>query len=483
MDDILDIITISKRIKQLTRQQRYQEALELCTNDICSTNLIILSQKISILMKQGKYQEALKLCNQDICETDFTILSQKITILTQLKKYEEALKICDLEICRTCLPIVSQKVTILMQQNRYEESLKICDSENCSTFLPILSQKITILTQQNRYEEALNVCNLEICRTCLPIVSQKITILTQLGRYKEALSECTEERCKQEYTFSIYKTKLQNKLKDSVLQPKYSMFSDILTRIYTNDIKVEEFSQLQDYSWEQLILLIAYYEKNNVKLGIQLIKEQLPQYENDIPKKKVLNQLKARLISKKSKIYDITIYSNILCTYINTDLALELMQKQQNQQETPVVMTSEPDPCLPVSKPMTKEKSKKSSHMIAVTGVKNNRYTQSSTSHSSIKLSNTSVQDVHIKDVFQEEFLEIERYLYCAMQQMKTQRKAIQAWDILEQIGENSIYNKRAFHQMVNLLYRLCGTNEVPSPISISIDSEKVKTLQQKYNI
>ena len=482
MDDILDIITISKQIKQLTRQRRYQEALELCTNDICSTNLIILSQKISILMKQGKYQEALELCNQDICETDLPILSQKITILTQLEKYEEALKICDLELCREHFPIVSQKVTILMQQNRYEEALKICNSENYSTFLPILSQKITILTQQNRYEEALNVCNLEICRTCLPIVSQKITILTQLGRYKEALNECTETRCKQEYTFSIYKTKLQDKLKDSMLQQKNSMVSDFLTRIYTNDINVEEFSQLQDYSWEQLILLIAYYEKNNVKLGLQLIKERLPQYENDIPKKKVLNQLKIRLSSKKLKMHYITIYSNILCTQIDADLALEIMQKQQDQ-ETPVVMKSEPDPCLPISKPMTKEKSKKSSHMIAVTGVKNNRYTQSSTSYSSIKLSNTSVQDVHIKDVFQEEFLEIEKYLYCAMQQTKTQRKAIQAWDILEQIGENSIYNKRSFHQMVNLLYRLCGTIEVPSSISISIDSEKVKTLQQKYNI
>ena len=381
-------------------------------------------------------------------------------------KLEEAFNMCTLERCEESekIRVVKEKILNQIKNNemvQYIHQIKTCISEN-------------------KLEEALEICNQDVVADNVDIILQKVKILMLMGKYEEALNECTEERCHLNHTFNIYKAKLQNQLKNSISQPKYSIVSNFLTRIYANDIKVEEFSQLQDYSWEQLILLIAYYEKNNVKLGLQLIKEQLPQYENDISKKKVLNQLKARLISKKSKIYDITIYSNILCTYINTDLALELMQKQQDQ-ETPVVMKSEPDPCLPISKPMTKEKSKKSSHMIAVTGVKNNRYTQSSTSYSSAKLDNTSVQDVHIKDVFQEEFFEIEKYLYCAMQQMKTQRKAIQAWDILEQIGENSIYNKRAFHQMVNLLYRLCGTIEVPSPISISIDSEKVKILQQKY--
>ena len=381
-------------------------------------------------------------------------------------KLEDAFNMCTLERCEESekIRVVKEKILNQIKNNemvQYIHQIKTCISEN-------------------KLEEALEICNQDVVADNVDIILQKVKILMLMGKYEEALNECTEERCHLNHTFNIYKAKLQNKLKNSISQPKYSIVSNFLTRIYANDIKVEEFSQLQDYSWEQLILLIAYYEKNNVKLGIQLIKERLPQYENDIPKKKVLNQLKIRLSSKKLKMHYITIYSNILCTQIDTDLALEIMQKQQDQ-ETPVVMKSEPAPCLPISKPMTKEKSKKSSHMIAVTGVKNNRYTQSSTSHSSIKLSNTSVQDVHIKDVFQEEFLEIERYLYCAMQQMKTQRKAIQAWDILEQIGENSIYNKRAFHQMVNLLYRLCGTNEVPSPISISIDSEKVKTLQQKY--
>ncbi len=381
-------------------------------------------------------------------------------------KLEEAFNMCTLERCEESekIRVVKEKILNQIKNNemvQYIHQIKTCISEN-------------------KLEEALEICNQDVVADNVDIILQKVKILMLMGKYEEALNECTEERCHLNHTFNIYKAKLQNQLKNSISQPKYSIVSNFLTRIYANDIKVEEFSQLQDYSWEQLILLIAYYEKNNVKLGLQLIKERLPQYENDIPKKKVLNQLKIRLSSKKLKMHYITIYSNILCTQIDADLALEIMQKQQDQ-ETPVVMKSEPDPCLPISKPMTKEKSKKSSHMIAVTGVKNNRYTQSSTSYSSIKLSNTSVQDVHIKDVFQEEFLEIEKYLYCAMQQTKTQRKAIQAWDILEQIGENSIYNKRAFHQMVNLLYRLCGTIEVPSPISISIDSEKVKILQQKY--
>ncbi len=287
---------ISKRIKELISQRKYEEALELCTDEICEQDVIILSQKITILIKMDRCEEALELCTVEGCEQSDVIQDQKITILFILERYEEIVEECDKgynrwknkRFVQSKLIAISHIIKKLIRGERYEEALELCTDENCKQNEAIQGQK--------NYIEYL------IKKISLVDENEKIT----------------------------YTEKFKNEVNEIICKTGENEINLNLTRIYFGDITIEEIYDLQVDSWMKLILQIAYFEKYNKSLGIKLIKKGILEEKRTDKEKKYLNKLKERMLNKKNVLFDLGLYCEILNCSINYNYEKRLNDQEMN---------------------------------------------------------------------------------------------------------------------------------------------------------
>lgn len=226
-----DLIGTKKEIDEMITKKEYTEAYELCDETLAKLEigtedyLKLISQKINILIEQSKAKD------------------EKI----KYQKLEEALRLCNLEICKDNLIILFQKFTILIEMKRWEESLIVGNELlekrdlNDRYYLPILSQKIKILIGQSKIsnekvkyqklEEALKLCNLGICRNSSIILSQRKVVLKYLNCKKRNI--LSKKKLSKED-----RIELQNQFVPK--NQKLSILSSLLTRIYFDDINIEE---------------------------------------------------------------------------------------------------------------------------------------------------------------------------------------------------------------------------------------------------
>ena len=383
------------------------------------------------------------------------------------------------------LKAVSQQIKRLMKQGKLKEALEICNQELCQNYLPILSQKISILMKQGKLKEALEICNYNQYKDNLVIQNKKLRILHHL----------------KPDDFDVQMDYLKNKkIIKNLVEWKIELFKDLpnlndisfqstqlLTRIYCDDISLEELELLSIDAWEHLILLIAYHEKHNSSSALRLVKEHISQYKNDNEKRKIMNRLKERLSSKKIKIFDVNFYCTILHSHIDFDLAETIMnsKKESNQNSDNhknVSVVNVPVQQFTADSKIKASSTKVASNIIEVSGIKNNRYstTKNTTPVSHVE-GNLQTSDVLLKDIFSEDILEIGCFLYCEMQKEETRSNAIHAWDILESMSMKSAYDVNAMKCMINLLKRLKGDTSMISPVAISLDDKKAEILQKKY--
>ena len=387
-------------------------------------------------------------------EKDEQIQFQTIKLLRKMNKTKEALKICDR--FPRYAPIQSQKITILMKQNKIDEALEICD--RFPEDEPIQSQKITILQKQNKMDESLEICHR------FPE--------DEYRKKKKAI--INSENC----INNVFITKKNEPL-----------VSTLLTNIYINNISEEEIqnSDLSDY--EKTILLIAYYEKINKKKGINIIKLKKKNTKNIIEVKNY-NMLLEKLSRKKNSIFDIMIYKDILKCSINfekisnsfieetkikeiktsepkvevlknkTDKKsvkivnnrnVEKIDEQKESKKAEEIKTSEPK--VEVSKNKTDEK------YITMSGkVVNNRNVEKTDEKEKSTKTKESEPQL-IKDIFKNEIISIGKQIYVELynpDNPERQKDALKAWDILEQIANSSINDKKNLKKMlriINLVY------------------------------
>ena len=392
-------------IKLLRKMNKTKEALKIC--DRFPENELIQSQKIKILQKQNKMDEALEIC--DKFQKNGIIQFQKITILMKQNKIDEALGICD--IFPKNEQIQSQKITILMKQNKMDEALEICDRfpEN----EPIQSQKTAILLKQDKIDESLEICHR----------------FSEDEYRKKKKAIINSENC----INNVFITKKNEPL-----------VSTLLTNIYINNISEEEIqnSDLSDY--EKTILLIAYYEKINKKKGINIIKLKKKNTKNIIEVKNY-NMLLEKLSRKKNSIFDIMIYKDILKCSINFEKISNSFIEETKIKE---IKTSEPK--VEVSKNKTDEK------YITMSGkvVNNRNIEKMDEKEKSTKTKESEPQ--LIKDIFKNEIISIGKQIYVELYNPERQKDALKAWDILEQIANSSINDKKNLKKMlriINLVY------------------------------
>ena len=373
-----------------------------------------------------------------------------------------------------------------MKQNKIDEALEICD--RFPRYEPIQSQKITILMKQNKIDEALGIC--DRFPENEPIQSQKITILQKQNKMDESLEIChrfPEDEYRKKKKAIINSENCINNV--FITKKNEPLVSTLLTNIYINNISEEEIqnSDLSDY--EKTILLIAYYEKINKKKGINIIKLKKKNTKNIIEVKNY-NMLLEKLSRKKNSIFDIMIYKDILKCSINfekisnsfieetkikeiktsepkvevlknkTDKKsvkivnnrnVEKIDEQKESKKAEEIKTSEPK--VEVSKNKTDEK------YITMSGkVVNNRNVEKTDEKEKSTKTKESEPQL-IKDIFKNEIISIGKQIYVELynpDNPERQKDALKAWDILEQIANSSINDKKNLKKMlriINLVY------------------------------
>lgn len=350
---------------------------------------------------------------------------ERIKDLIINKELIEALSICDESPYKKAPVINSLKINALIKLERYEEALSICEQPKFYDHPVIQSQKIGILVKQNKYEEALEICDRKIFLEEKTIQEQKKNMLM----YSSELIE--------KYTTTKHLKTL------------------VLTKIYCDLIKEEELEIKDLENWENILLKIAYYEKNNKKKGKIFIKSIKQSIINigDKEKIKTLNILYNRLCNNKL-YFNPEIYTNYLNCTINSDLVIDIYNNENKKEE--IVVTEK----LPTTTPSIKEDTKSKNNElpnkeIVYTGKRvNNRYYQQSSIENNNEQIHTKIF-IPIKILFPDEILEIGKNLYIQMQDLNTQKKAIDAWDRFEVLINKDSNDKEALERMINLLERI----------------------------
>lgn len=308
---------------------------------------------------------------------------------------------------------------------------------------------------------ALAICNANLSYKSILYI--KMDLLIKMEKYKKVINICknsayiNDEKMKEFYKIAVEKSPL-------------SEGTRILTMLYADKITLDEIKQSSIPEIDKMYLTIAYYEKNNNKLGIQYIKKQINE-EISSQCKKELNLLLDRLKSNKKKPFDITKYCSITGFTINHLLLEELYKKENDESLITKIETKEKDNESLITKIENKKeekvlKEKEEKKIIEVKGKKvNSRNTKNREYKEIIKNEHQTL----IKELFADEALEIGKYLYVKMQYADSQRNAIKAWDNLEALINKPVSDKEALKRMLALLNKMEKNNS----IKINLDAKK----------
>ena len=316
-----------------------------------------------------------------------------------------------------------------------------------------LEQQIKELRQEQRYEEALVLCETV---DNINVDLQRIKILLELVRmnkqkYFDKLEEANRlcDKYADDRRFIEKRKNIESLTK--IVENEEATF--LLTMLHFDSLELDDIDRSKLVEWDRFLLKIAYYHKYQKNNGLKFIKELKRKFQDDKDKIKVLNNLQNYVASKKT-FFDPCLYTKYLkCT---VDLTLDHLIKEKKE-EPPVkkektVINIQP----PVKKQEIKPEPKKEvSSFVSSTGKRvNNRYSQNNllnkNNDNSIK-----VEVLLIKDVFAEEVLSIQKYLYVMMNDFSQQTKAIKAWDKFEYLINKKIDDKKALSDMINLLTRI----------------------------
>ncbi len=246
--------------------------------------------------------------------------------------------------------------------------------------------------------------------------------------------------------------------------------NNILTKIYFNDIVIEELNNLSMDLWEKLVLRIAYYEKHCKKRGLQLIKQAILQMELTQEQKMILNKLRERLSSKKMIFFDCGLYCDILNCSINGQYMPNSIKEKNLSENTTVGKESKQVSFIKKEEPPKKENKPK---MIGQEGRSRNRYNTNIENNFKPK-GKQKKQVLFIKDVFAKELLEIKKYVYWEMNWGTNRLGATRIWDTLEFLEEKDVKDEVAYNKMLRII-AICVRNNV-----MKLETQNTRKLENK---
>ena len=367
-----------------------------------------------------------------------SIIVSKMKNGASIKEVSDELKIAPSEIYDILKIAIQDKKTITFEE------------------LP-LSTQIKLLVIEHKYDLALELCNKPENIDNKNIQEQKLKILlliyeqTNNQQYLEqALDLCKENAGIK--SFDKHNKKIQYNIKTNDINKDLTV---LLTNIYYGTISKEEIENSNINPWEKSILLISYYEKNNKKMGITYLKKLKTEYKEIKEKLKIINILYERLNSRKTRIYDISIYSKLLNCTINNSYIKKVEENVDNQIVEKVNTNSEK--LIIKESNVTEKKLSQPKQIYTTNGTKYNRHNRDIQEKDKKEIEKNKeliIKKVYIKDIFPNEVIEIGKYLYIEMNNSKNQQNAIKAWDNFECLINKTTDDVQAMNRMIRILKR-----------------------------
>lgn len=365
------------------------------------------------------------------------------------------------------------------EENILEKEIIVDNNSNESLDLKKQLRHIKNLIKKGNLYGALNACKKYEDNEIIQL--QRVKILTELNRLDEALKICNRNEFKNNDYFIRKKNSIQhmivvNTAKNNHRKKKNDLSNNksiILTRIYCDNITLGEIENQDIDVWSKLIFKVAYYEKINKNQSIFLIKQYKKNNKLSSEQNKDLNIILCRLMNNKIYIFDPAFYCKYLNCHINEDLAITLLSNEQNHETNTIVECAKEDSIL-----SNEEKSFKMTSTIQSNSISKNMIiyegkrvnSRTSSNRNTVKqVVSKRTNDLLIKDLFSEEVLEIQKYLYVQMSNLKIRPLAISAWDRFEYLINKPVNDIVSLKKMISLLKRI----ENSTSVSITVEEKK----------
>lgn len=475
-------------------EEKIAEAKKICEK--IPAHEPIQSQLIKILMKEGKIAEAKKICKKFPAYEP--IQSQLITILMKEGKDIEAKKICEK------FPddefIQSKLVTILRNEGKDAEVKEICEKFPRNEF--IQSKLVKILIKEEKIEEAKKICQKFPHKAMIQL--QLVSILKEQGDY-ESLREAYQIGTRKEFEYNKHMKKrveeveimLKELEKWKKIDIEYSendqkVLNTIKTKLYYDDIELQDIEKVKQNDeeldeWTKTIVLLAIYDKQkNTKMSATVFKQSQSSFKDDAMKMKVLNRLKDIILSKKPRIFDWSMFDDLLKWELDTEVEKEIMDKKAKKENVFVIKKEVEEPKK--QQPIYQKIPKKSRQMVEVY-LQSNKESVSKPSEKTTKLKTKPVKKIlpkpTIGEVFDSEIskMKMDILLKHSSDALTQNQKLelLEEFDRLENIEDTVMDNFRAKMQMVLFLRKYDMKSVADS--KLEAESEIYDDINKMYSL
>lgn len=333
--------------------------------------------------------------------------------------------------------------------------------------------RINILIRLGKLDLALDVASDPKFKDFNPIQMQREG-LTEAIRLKEE-QEKEEERKRQEEK-RIREEKIrqeeENKKKYTVdnIKPKRVL----MTRLYVGLLTLEEIDNADLSDFDKILFKICYYDKYSHASGVRYIKTIKDKITDD-RERKIINNFRSKLESKRSNFFDIAAYNKYLAG-VDFEYAAELKKQiEEEKSKTVVEEIKQPEKVVeeqvvvPYEEPVVVEPEKVmkpdfvpkqpqqikgtigpkvvEQEPIKVVKVKKNKNAKKQ------KADNVDSTIVRIRDAFPIEVQAIGAYIYVEANRQKT-AGSVKALDIFEGIINQEVTNINALMKFENLVIK-----------------------------
>ncbi|MBO5096257.1 MAG: hypothetical protein J6B98_05235 [Bacilli bacterium] len=337
---------------------------------------------------------------------------------------------------------ISKHICILAEQDKIDEAIKLCEEHKDNPNIQL--QHIKLLVKKQDYVKALRICNYYLFKDVYLIQYAKAKILYDLKRYKEALDVINNPIFENNEAADKLKEdiKIKGIMNDTI--------SELYTRVYLDTITLSELDGYDIDEFEKLVLKILYYEKRKLPGILKDIKEAKIKYSEDKEKLRALNEFYSKFQSKKFLYINYSVYTSLLGVNLNDEM-IEKHNSEKKYEVKPIKRV--------VLEPVKKEENKYEEYIPRqinrvhkVTKTKKPVQEQVKPVVEVVKKEKKPInlEGIKIKDVFHNEIIEIQKYLYVQMNLDQT-KKTTDIWDRFSILIDKNVTDYKALSRFVEI--------------------------------
>ena len=391
-------------------------------------------------------------------ELNTTETISEIQKLVKKGKYEEALKICAKDEYKDNTVIQAERIFIFNKKlNDYDTAYMLWKEVKDSNDVNIIVNGIDLLMKRGELKEALEYANNHVSED-IKYIHRRLKLLVALERKDEVIELANDPRYKtDDVVRKIKEAYLGKSMKNSKACDEITI---LLTRIYVGNITVEDIKNSDIDTYKQSLLLLAYYEKNNRNGAIGLLKKIKKTISQKEYKEKY-SIIEERLLSKKSKHFDIDFYMKLLDRFIDFDLASkyekEIKEKEEEKALVDYISSNKDKKEEKVENEIKKPVKSKVKDLTIYTSVVGTRINRYSNITNNTNINNKQIIGGLIKDEYANMVDYIGKYLYVRMQSMNNDVRshAIKYWDSLEILANNPSTDLDSYNKIANAYQKI----------------------------